>query len=98
MNHAKRRQDLLSKLQDNSLVVLFAGEEVTSNADEVYDFNVNHSFYYFTGIDQRNSILVLKKFGDRISEELYLLKADPLQAKWIGEYLDFDEAKATANI
>jgi len=91
MDYSKRRTELLSKLADNSVVVLFAGEEITKNADEVYDFTANSSFFYLTGIKQKNSILVMQKTAGVCSEELYVLKGDPLLAKWIGEFQNFNQ-------
>lgn len=98
MDYFKRRKNLLEKLEDNSILVLFAGEEIIRNADEMYNFTVNHSFYYFTGITQKNSILFLSKIAGVTHEELYLLKADPKEAKWIGDFLDHQKVKEIAQI
>ena len=92
MDYEKRRQDLWSKMIDNSILVLFAGEEIIRNADEFYEFTINHSFYYFSGIEQKNSILVLKKINGLYYEELYILNNDPLLAKWLGDFLRPEQA------
>lgn len=98
MNYSLRRKKLFERMLDNSVAVLFAGEEVVCNADQFYPFAVNNNFYYLTGIKQKQSILVLKKIRNVVSEEMYVLNFDPLQARWIGKYLSFDEVSRTANM
>ena len=98
MDFTKRRQELSTKLSENSWLVLFAGEEVIRNADELYPFSVNHSFYYYSGIEQKNSILVLAKIHGVYEEKLFILPNDPLQAKWIGEFLSPDQAREISGI
>ena len=49
--YERRRQQVLSEIDDNSLVILFAGVAPHCSADESYNFEVNRNFYYLTGIN-----------------------------------------------
>ena len=57
--YALRREKLIEKLDDGSVTIIFAGVGKKRSADEDYDFVVNRNFYYLTGIEQDNSILML---------------------------------------
>lgn len=98
MNYPLRRSRFYEQLEDNSVTILFAGEEVLCSADQYYPFCVNNNFYYLTGIKQKQSVLVVKKKNKVITESLYVLNADSSQAKWIGEYLKFEDVSNTSGI
>ena len=44
------RENVLEKIKDNSIVVLFAGKAPKKTGDESYPFTPNRNFYYLTGI------------------------------------------------
>ncbi len=79
-------------LIDNSVSIFFAGKSIYSTADQKYNFIVNRNFYYLTGIDCENAILVLIKSG-RINKT-YLFIDEPNETKilWEGEMLSQSEA------
>ena len=59
------RERLREKIKDDSIVILFAGNAPKKTADEQYRFTPNRNFYYLTGIDEEDHILVLfKKKGE----------------------------------
>ena len=70
----KNRENLLKKLEDNSLLVLFAGEAKRKTADEYFQFTPNRNFYYLTGVDEEKHILMIKKINGVVDEVLYILK------------------------
>ena len=48
----KRRRDLLlSKIEDSSIVILFSGLEKSRNNDVNYKFRQSSNFFYLTGIN-----------------------------------------------
>jgi Xaa-Pro aminopeptidase len=98
MNYQTRRQLVADQLKSQALMIIFAGEEVIKNADEYYPFDINHNFYYLTGIEQRNSIYVVRKTTNETVHELYVLPHDPIQAKWVGDTLKIDEVKKISGI
>ena len=56
--YALRRNKLFNQLDDNSDTILFSGVGKKKSGDENYEFIPNKNFYYLTGIEQDNSILL----------------------------------------
>ena len=50
----QNRQHLYDHLEDQSLLILFAGSAPQKSADEAYKFVPNRHFYYLTGINEQN--------------------------------------------
>jgi Xaa-Pro aminopeptidase len=81
----RNRKSLLEKIQNDSVAIFFSGEPSQKSADEDYNFTPNRDFYYLSGIDKENVILLLSKCGNRVDELLFVEKTDPIRAKWVGE-------------
>ncbi|KGN02613.1 peptidase M24 [Clostridium novyi A str. 4570] len=88
----KNRKRLSEKLEDNSIMVIFAGRAPYKSADETYPFTPNRNFYYLTGIDRENIILVMTKRNNNVNEILFIEEEDPVMARWVGEKLKASEA------
>jgi Xaa-Pro aminopeptidase len=86
------REKLYEKLENNSLIVLFAGKAPQKSADEAYKFVPNRNFYYLTGVDEPNVTLVIHKFNGKVDEMLFIEKADPVMEKWVGKTISKEEA------
>ena len=52
----ENRNNLLKKLEDNSITLMFAGEAPYKSGDETYAFTPNRNFYYLSGIDKEKMI------------------------------------------
>jgi len=72
----------LSKLAGNkvSIAVLHSGSK--GRLDKFYP---NPNFYYFTGVDVPEAVLLIMVDGGKISEGLFLPPSNPMQARWDGE-------------
>jgi Xaa-Pro aminopeptidase len=92
------RNSLLESIKDNSVVILFAGEAPQKSADEAYSFTPNRNFYYLTGIDREQIMLMITKINGKVNQNLYIEKADPVLEKWIGKRMTVEEAKETSGI
>ena len=68
---ASRREKLYESLEDNSILILYAGVSKKRSADETYPFVVNRNFYYLTNIKQEGSILLVAKQDGIIKEYLF---------------------------
>ena len=79
-----RRNLFESKLDDFSITLLFSGVSKKETADETYYFSVNRNFYYLTQIDQEDSILMIVKTPNELSEYLFVLPYNELKEKWFG--------------
>lgn len=67
-------------------------------ADEKYQFTPNRNFYYLTGIDEENHILVLSKFSGKIKEYLFIKEVDPIIEKWEGRTIRKEEVLEICDI
>lgn len=92
------RSNLMNMLDNDSILVVFAGKAIYKSADETYSFTPNRNFYFLTGINRENFILVITKRNSIINETLFIEKNDPIMAKWIGEKMSIDEAKEFSGI
>ncbi len=85
------RQKVLSKIKDNSLVIVFAGTAPKKTADEKYQFTPNRNFYYLTGIEEEDHILVLSKINGEVKECLFIKEVDAIREKWEGKTIRKEE-------
>lgn len=93
-----RRENLLKKMDDGSLLILFAGQGRKKSGDENYPFQPNRNFYYLTGIKQENSALMLVKADGESGAFLFIDYKDPNIEKWTGIKLSDDEARKISGI
>lgn len=92
------RKNLMEGLKDNSVLIMFAGNAPKKSADEAYPFTPNRNFYYLTGVNEEEVILMITKRDKRVEENLFIKKADPVMEKWVGKTISVDEAKAVSGI
>ena len=85
------RKRLAEKLEDNDLVILFAGNAPKKTADEKYDFTPNRNFYYLTGIDEEDHILVMEKSNGSITAKMFIKEIDEEKEKWLGKTIRKEE-------
>ena len=50
--YIERRNNILRKMDDQSMLILFACQCRKRSGDANYPFSVNRNFYYLTGIEQ----------------------------------------------
>lgn len=89
--YKNNREKVLNKIKDNSLLILFAGKAPKKTADENYPFTPNRNFYYLTGIDEEDHILVLSKLNGIAKEYLFIKEIDLIREKWEGKTIRKDE-------
>ena len=95
----QRREKLMENKQGPCMVCIYSGAAPMKSLDEAYAFAVDRNFYYLTGIDRENMILVLKKsYTGEVSEALYIEPYDEVLAKWVGGRMKQDEATAISGI
>lgn len=97
-HYTRRRETLLSKLPDKSVVILFSGIAHKASADAEYPFQVNTNFYYLTGIKQENSCLVLAKIDQEQFTYLFIDPFDELKEKWTGRKLKPEAATKISGV
>ena len=96
--YSRRRENILKKMIEGSILILFAGQGRKKSGDANYPFEVNRNFYYLTGIDQENSALMLVKAEGENSSFLFIDPKDEKVEKWLGIKLSNEEAKEKSGI
>lgn len=96
--YSEHRKALMNKIDNNSMIILFAGSAPKKTGDEVYQFTPDRNFYYLTGISEENHIVVLSKFNNEVSEKLFLKEIDLAKEMWNGKTLRDSEAKEISGI
>ena len=95
----QRRARLMENKAGPCMVCIFSGSAPMRSLDESYPFTVDRNFYYLTGIERENMILVLRKgYNGDVSEALYIEPYDEVQAKWVGARMRDFEARAASGI
>ena len=92
------RNNLLDKIKDNSIVILFAGKAIQKTGDQTYPFTPNRNFYYLTGIKEEDHILVMTKINGVKSSKLYIKDIDLEMEKWVGKSIRKEEAEEIAAV
>lgn len=87
------RQKLIEEIEDNSIIVLFAGNAPKKSGDENYPFTPNRNFYYFTGINEEGPIIILSKIKGIVNERLFIKEIDEERERWVGKSIRSNEAE-----
>ncbi len=84
MEFAKRRKELMRKIDEKGIFILPAAPSVIRNGDYPYPYRQNSDFYYLTGFEEPESVLFL--IPKRKEGEFVLLNRprDPDMEKWDG--------------
>ena len=93
-----RRMNLLESMKENSVAILFAGVAKIASEDETLPFVVNRNFYYFTNIEQEESVLVLVKGIAEKRAYLFIQEYNELKEKWTGKRLTNEQANKISSI
>ena len=97
--YTQRRKALMENKQGPCAAVIYSGCAPMKSLDESYPFAVDRNFFYLTGIQRENMILVLKKsYTGDYSESLYIEPYDEVLAKWVGGRMRNAEATEISGI
>ena len=81
---ARRRKNLMAMMEPNSIAILpSAGEKVRSR-DTDYTFRQDSDFYYLSGFDEPNAVLVLMPGRDHGEYVMFCRDRDPEKEIWDG--------------
>ena len=95
-NHSifeKRRKKLLSKLPENSIVIIPNKSLSIRSNDVEYKFRADSNFYYLTGFEEPNSICILKKEKRNFTYILFVEPRDKDKEIWSGRRAGKEGAK-----
>ncbi|WP_404343158.1 Xaa-Pro aminopeptidase [Pseudoalteromonas mariniglutinosa] len=87
-----RRERLLAMMGDNSIAIIPAANEVTRSRDTEYAFRQDSDFYYLTGFNEPDAILVL--CSSSVTPSTLICRDKDKQAEiWHGRRIGFEKAK-----
>lgn len=91
--YQRRRQALLAQMQPGSAALIFAAPEATRSADSEYPYRQSSDFWYFTGFNEPEAVLVLIKSDDTHNHSVLFNRVRDLTAEiWFGRRLGQDAA------
>lgn len=96
--YKQRRTNYLNQIKSNALSLFFSGRAPQKSNDQYYPFSVNRNFFYLTGIDQENVVLLIAKGKQETVSYLFIAENDPVKVLWDGAGLSFEEASKAAEI
>ena len=94
------RKNFVSRTKHNSIAIFHANDEFPRSGDQAFLFKQNPDFFYLTGIDQEQSILILYPDcpNKAYREVLFLRQTNEHIAIWEGHKYTKEEARAASGI
>jgi Xaa-Pro aminopeptidase len=94
------RKNFVSRTKPNSIAIFHANDEFPRSGDQAFMFKQNPDFFYLTGIDQEQSILVLYPDcpNKAYKEVLFLRQTSEHIAIWEGHKYTKAEAREASGI
>ncbi|QEM08486.1 aminopeptidase P N-terminal domain-containing protein [Mucilaginibacter rubeus] len=94
------RKNFVSRTKPNSIAIFHANDEFPRSGDQAFMFKQNPDFFYLTGIDQEQSILVLYPDcpNKAYREVLFLRQTNEHIAIWEGHKYTKEEAREASGI
>lgn len=94
------RKRFAEKMAPNSIAIFYSNEEMPRTGDTFYPFRQNNQFYYLSGLDQEETVLVIfpncKKNG--FEEVAFIRRADAHLLTWEGYRLSKEQAEELSGI
>ena len=94
----ERRAALFARLGDDFAAVIFSASEQTRSNDTTYPFRQDSYFWYLTGFNEPESVLVLRRKNGENQTALFLRPNDPEMETWNGRRLGVEKAPAALNV
>jgi Xaa-Pro aminopeptidase len=91
--YQQRRHQLAQTLAPYGCFISISNDLIVKSADSYFPFEVNKNFYYLTGINQDQSVLLIIKSESSVKEIIFIKDIDPVMEKWVGTFLPFEDAK-----
>ena len=98
MSFKEHRQKLYGTLEENTLVIAYAGIPLHANEDDYCDFTVNSQYFYLTGVTRENTAFLAYKSAEKTTEMLFIEEPDPDSERWTGKMPSKEEVKSISGI
>jgi Xaa-Pro aminopeptidase len=94
-----RRQALLAKMAPASAAIIFSAPEATRSADTEYPYRQNSDFWYLTGFNEPEAVLILVKSDETHNHSVLFNRVRDLAAEtWFGRRLGQEAAPAKLGV
>ncbi|PVX42841.1 aminopeptidase P [Pasteurella langaaensis DSM 22999] len=94
----ERREKLFSHLGEDCVAVIFSNHEQPRSNDTSYPFRQDSYFWYLTGFNEPESVLVLMRKNGKNQTALFLRPRDPEMETWNGRRLGVERAPEVLHI
>ncbi len=94
----KARENLLSRLKEESVTILYSGKAPHKTMDQSYLYTPQRNFYYLTNLNEPNMILVLMKGEKESRTYLFIEENTDHIIKWEGARMEKNEASERSGI
>ncbi|MBQ1683891.1 MAG: aminopeptidase P N-terminal domain-containing protein [Clostridia bacterium] len=98
MSFKEHREKLYQTLEENSIVIAYAGIPIHANEDDYYDFMVNSQYFYLTGLERENTAFIAYKNAEKTQEALFIEEPEPLAERWTGKMPTKEEVREISGI
>lgn len=88
----QRRLHLFQAMADNSVALIASGKELIRNRDTHYPFRPQSDFYFLTGFNEPDAVLMLSKTAAGYKSHLWCRAKDKEKEIWDGYRLGVDAA------
>lgn len=82
--YAKRRSELMRKIGPQGIMILPSSPEVLRNGDATYSYRQHSDFYYLTGLEEPDAVMVLAPKRQEGEYILFNRSRDPDREIWDG--------------
>ncbi len=98
MSFKEHREKLYSTLEENTLVIAYAGVPLHANEDDYHDFIVNSQYFYLTGVMRESTAFLAYKSAEKTTEMLFIEEPDPDSERWTGKMPSKEEVRSISGI
>lgn len=85
--YARRRKNFMALMEANSIAIIPSARERVRSRDTEYPFRQDSDFYYLTGFDEPDAVLVLMPGRRHGQFVLFCRDRDPTMELWLGRRL-----------
>lgn len=97
--YVSRRKKLAKTMPEEFLMIIPPSTSKSTSADGQYPYTPNLNLFYLTGIDQSGTWLVIhRRKGMDVREDLFIDAYDEVHAKWYGTVLTKEEASEKSGV
>ena len=96
--YKQRRKTVLKQMQNDSVLILFSAMAKTVSNDTQYPFRQDSDFYYLSGFNEDNAVLVLIKSGEKKRVVMFVQPKDKMMELWTGKRAGVKKVKNDLSI